>query len=857
MPARRTPTVEPSTSRSALLRRVVASRQPAVALLGEAGIGKSWMLAELREHFAPSAFLVRCSSADGAMGLEPFNTLLRHLHAANLLSNEWLDLTEHPGAGVDLRDALAIAASRRPIVLLVDDLHRVDNATLAAFEYCVDRLVDYPVRWFVTASPGHAALDTALERLERKGLLVARPLEPLSGDEARALLESLAPLIGDRAERKLGADERAVATALAVADRPLDVESIARVSGISPERARRCLPTLEIARIVRVEQAGYAIDTRHTHAHLATARAGSLRAIHAALAEIEPDTMRRAAHYEEAGRKREAATQYVSAALDALAAGRFTDATVACTAVRRTSGARSREHKAAAALAELVRRSGSASNGHAIVHAGRASLDELFAPLPLELRVRCESAYYAATMQFVPDRSVEARELAALLEVCRERNVAGTAALHGILAKMYYGLNDPARAAQELERGLAALESAYDPRTGIRLRIDLGFANAARGNTVAALETIESQIGRAFSLGLLDELCSACCAAMYVLSTSGRFEEAVYWGDYALAQPGPKSSRWTAILTYNLATIDLQYGRPELALGRLAGLRENLAQMRPADVPMIAVLETVAFAQTDRFDEAAAVLREALRADAPEWVRLELRNAESLLAELRDDLPEALRLSAFVMGSESSESNARRSAIAASGAVARLRYRLGLQGFAEPAALSETMEARSSMLEPARGETSAYAALAADPSPANARRLAAATASNPDRFARALNGFEAAKILATREALSAALAEFDSIGTQTMAQRVRREAERLHVALGERVRRRRHLTEREAELARLVAAGKTNAEIAGLLGLSTKTVGHHLSNILSKCGVRSRVDVAALVIRGKLPVHVS
>jgi DNA-binding CsgD family transcriptional regulator len=44
-------------------------------------------------------------------------------------------------------------------------------------------------------------------------------------------------------------------------------------------------------------------------------------------------------------------------------------------------------------------------------------------------------------------------------------------------------------------------------------------------------------------------------------------------------------------------------------------------------------------------------------------------------------------------------------------------------------------------------------------------------------------------------------------------------------------------------------------EIGQLLGLSPKTVGHHLSSILGKCGVRSRVDIAALVIRGTLPIH--
>ena len=180
MPARRTPKPESSSSRSALLERAVASARPAVAFLGEAGIGKSWMLAELRERFAQSAFAVRCSSLASAIGLEPFNALLRALHAANLLSNEWLELGERPGAVVDLRDALATAASRRPIALFLDDVHCASESTLAAFEYCVDRLVDYPIRWFVAASPGHAA-DAVLARLAAKSLIDALTLEPLGG----------------------------------------------------------------------------------------------------------------------------------------------------------------------------------------------------------------------------------------------------------------------------------------------------------------------------------------------------------------------------------------------------------------------------------------------------------------------------------------------------------------------------------------------------------------------------------------------------------------------------------------------------------------------------------------------------
>ena len=49
------------------------------------------------------------------------------------------------------------------------------------------------------------------------------------------------------------------------------------------------------------------------------------------------------------------------------------------------------------------------------------------------------------------------------------------------------------------------------------------------------------------------------------------------------------------------------------------------------------------------------------------------------------------------------------------------------------------------------------------------------------------------------------------------------------------------LTEREAEVLRLVADGKSNREVAAALFLSEKTVARHLSNMFTKLGVSSRV----------------
>lgn len=57
------------------------------------------------------------------------------------------------------------------------------------------------------------------------------------------------------------------------------------------------------------------------------------------------------------------------------------------------------------------------------------------------------------------------------------------------------------------------------------------------------------------------------------------------------------------------------------------------------------------------------------------------------------------------------------------------------------------------------------------------------------------------------------------------------------------------LTRREREVLDLLAVGLTNAEIADRLFLSTKTVGHYVSSILAKLGLRNRSEAAALVLR--------
>jgi DNA-binding NarL/FixJ family response regulator len=57
------------------------------------------------------------------------------------------------------------------------------------------------------------------------------------------------------------------------------------------------------------------------------------------------------------------------------------------------------------------------------------------------------------------------------------------------------------------------------------------------------------------------------------------------------------------------------------------------------------------------------------------------------------------------------------------------------------------------------------------------------------------------------------------------------------------------LSAREQEVLELVRHGLTNAEIASRLFISPKTAEHHVGRILTKLGVRSRGEAAALAVR--------
>ncbi|OUC93419.1 ATP-binding protein [Streptosporangium minutum] len=346
-------------------------------------------------------------------------------------------------------------------------------------------------------------------------------------------------------------------------------------------------------------------------------------------------------------------------------------------------------------------------------------------------------------------------------------------------------------------------------------------------------------------------------------------DSATMLGHYEAAEKFGREGRRLAAeagAQYPAYLVDVSTIRRHWLTGRWDGLRDRAATLAElaTETPLIAVdvwlvLGLLALA-TGEWEEAAGHLRGA-GMDAPDarflpvvvaaaggLVELHLARGalESAVTEAGQAVARLRGKGVWVWGADLIPS-----AVTAFARAGRMREGAELVAEFADGIAGRTAPAAHAALDHARG------ALAADRRPADAAgffarsREAYAALPQPYAAARAGEGEARARLTLGDRHAASALAElaerFGALGATHDAARCRRALRDIGAEFPLPRGRKGNagaLSQREREVARLVALGRTNREIADVLFLSTRTVETHVATVLRKLGVRSRTEVA-------------
>ena len=883
-----------TAERTALVAAVDALRAGAagqvVAITGEPGIGKSRLLAELAERASGCLVLGAAASefeqdlpyAVWTEAIDPWLAGLDDRRRSRLGVPEAVPvgLADRHALHRTLRELLDGVAGPRPLVLALDDLHWADGASIDAAAALVRRPPARPVLLALAAREGQlpGPVATALAGADRDGRLTALALAPLSQDEAAALVgrdvSAIYPLSGgnpfylqalaragdtsgfgtapDAVSRALAAElaalddeARIVLDAAAVVGDPFDPVLAAETAGLDEAVALRAVDELLARTIVRpagprrfafrhpvVRQAVYAGTpggwrlAAHARAAEALERRGAglvARAHHIELAAAPGDEDAIALLGEAArvlqGPAPASAARFLTAALGLLPDDQRERRAALRVALAEAQSAGGDPEGARTTLLDALGEAQDIEDKHALtVRIANAEfwlgrdedalrrLQVALANLPAEPspdRVRLHHSVGLNLVQTCDFAGGSAHASDALSDarVLGDRVLeAASLALAAIAAA---GAAEPG-AADACDRARAAFRRLDDAEVARRLvgLWMLGWADGWLGRFDIALADLERAHEMAAATGRELVLMLAALAAVRPLRELGRLAEAVAVAEEAVDRArlsGPRPQLAGALCELSAA---------RLATGDVSGALQAADDAAATDaapglngVPLWCV--GAALTAAGNADRALPALRDALAAAVP-----------VMRPHIAADLVDAQIAAGDVEGARATADD---DLVAHHGAVAA-RARAAL-------ALAEGRP--SEAVETARVEAA----------PLLAARL------------RLLEG-KALAAAGERDAALTLLIDAEGALSRFGAQRWRDEAARELRRLGHRVRRESDgeplgaLTGREREIVDLVAAGRTNREVAEQLFLSPKTIEAHLRNVYAKLGVRSRVELA-------------
>jgi DNA-binding CsgD family transcriptional regulator/tetratricopeptide (TPR) repeat protein len=813
-------------------------------------------------------------------------------------------------------------AERKPLAILIDDLHWADGETAEL----VAHLIRHPpprTLLAVAFRPGQLVevAGSAVERGRRDGRMEMFDLAPLTEAESAELvgsgmpIEERASLVRDaagnpffleqltrRAEETpagpgapgsqqtadvppavlaaieselagLGEDERRLLDGAAVAGEPFEVAVAAVAAQLDQDRALRALDGLLAAELLRPAEPPRRFTFRHPvvrHAVYAASGAGWRIAAHARVAaelrEHGAPAVRLAEHVERSARPGD--DDAIATLLDA---GRAVATQAPAAAARLLQaaldllpdGPDARRLEVMVSLATSL-------GGAGRLDEARATLEAVLAELPPDSHeLRARAATFVGRLDHALGRQGEARTLVegtlAALPDGRSREAA-TLTLELVMDHLLTAEFEPM--GRLAESALSLSRAAGDPLLEAASLAGIAHAAQYRRDIPASLHAADA------AAGLLDRLDDGACAPLL---------ETFWW----LAAAEDVLERWDSCVLHAERGIRLarEYGMSFVfvalthTLAVTLGWQGQLGRAREAAQATVDASHlsgnpsSVAYAYTTQcfVHTQAGEAREALAAG-----ELAVELGRALKPGLFVALPHANMGAALLLAGEPERARAQLIEARARGAlehwVGRCWWEIWMSGAELALGNLEEAERLAAAAEqtaaemglPGRGGAALAARAAvtlAQGDPGTAAESALVAAQILERSGRPSDAARA-RLLAGRATgsvaeLERARAAFIEAGAPRLVDEAARELRRL----GRRVARpgRRStvgggdgagtLSGREREIAELVAAGRTNGEIAAALHLSEKTVANHLTRMYAKLDISSRSALAAAVSR--------
>lgn len=412
---------------------------------------------------------------------------------------------------------------------------------------------------------------------------------------------------------------------------------------------------------------------------------------------------------------------------------------------------------------------------------------------------------------------------------------------------------DPEEARRHFERAVEIGEQLGDPDAEVRGLNQLGFLKITLGDLEGGMALLDETMAAAMGGELRDPwaIGATCCSVLFACERISDLRRAAQWSRVVVGFTERRryvplsalcrsvyagvlisSGEWDRAEAELRAALDAYrgFGRPLAAypLARLADLRLRQGRVEEAD-QLIADWESHAEMGT----VAISLLIE--RGD----VALASAMLERQLERLGDDGPLAAPLLPLLVRARVAEGDVDGARVAAErfmGLANRLGHR-HLVALAELAAgevrAAESGEAAVAHLEAAL-ESFSRLGMPFEEGRARLELAMALAAPRPE--------------LAITEA-RAALELFERLGAARYADRTADLLRSLGASGRRAPKRPGELTKREREVLALVERGLSNKEIAARLYITPKTASHHVSRMLSKLGVRTRAEAAAVAAR--------